>query len=151
VPALGSLPPVNASLPDPASLLPDAPRVAEALDAAGWSADALDTLLGATARSHLDRDELAPLLRRTDGGTPLEVLARLFVVGTSVDLGQARRAGVPETWLVPAGDGVAAPVRLQPGLRHARTTGWRCSSRTTLVGPPPACTATRCWGSAPRA
>jgi SAM-dependent methyltransferase len=114
VPALGSLPPVTAPLPDPASLLPDAPRMAEALHAAGWSAGALDTLLGSTARSHLDRDELAPLLRRTDGGSPLEVLARLFVVGASVDLGQARRAGVPETWLVPAGDGVAAPVRLQP-------------------------------------
>ena len=101
-------------LPDPEALLPDAPLVWAALQTAGWSAAALDELLGATARTHLDRDELAPLLRRTDGGSLLEVLARLFVLGTEVDLKQARRAGVPESWLVPHGYGVAAAVRLQP-------------------------------------
>ena len=101
-------------LPDPEALLADAPLVWAALQTAGWSAAALDELLGATARTHLDRDELAPLLRRTDGGSALEVLARLFVLGTEVDLKQARRAGVPETWLVPDGYGVAAAVRLQP-------------------------------------
>lgn len=102
------------ALPDPDSLLADAPLVWAALQTAGWSAAALDDLLGASARTHLDRDELAPLLRRTDGGSPLEVLARLFVLGTEVDLKQARRAGIPETWLVPDGYGVAAAVRLQP-------------------------------------
>ena len=101
-------------LPDPEYLLPDAPLVWAAMQTAGWSAAALDELLGATARTHLDRDELAPLLRRTDGGSALEVLARLFVLGTEVDLKQARRAGVPETWLVPDGFGVAAAVRVQP-------------------------------------
>jgi SAM-dependent methyltransferase len=101
-------------LPDPSSLVDDAPLVWAALQTAGWSAAALDDLLGGTARSHLDRDELAPLLRRTAGGSPLEVLARLFVLGTEVDLKQARQAGVPETWLVPSGYGVAAAVRLQP-------------------------------------
>ena len=101
-------------LPDPEGLLADAPLVWAALQTAGWSAPALDELLGATARTHLDRDELAPLLRRTDGGSALEVLARLFVLGTEVDLKQAHRAGVPETWLVPDGYGVAAAVRLQP-------------------------------------
>ncbi len=102
------------SLPEPESLLADAPLVWAALQTAGWSAAALDELLGATARTHLDRDELAPLLRRTAGGSPLEVLARLFVLGTEVDLTQAHRTGVPETWLVPDGYGVAAAVRLQP-------------------------------------
>ena len=101
-------------LPDPAALLDDAPLVWAALHTAGWSAAALDDLLGAAARTHLDRDELAPLLRRTEGGSLLEVLARLFVLGTEVDLKQARAAGVPETWLVPDGFGVAAAVRLQP-------------------------------------
>ena len=100
-------------LPDPAALLADAPLVWAALSTAGWSAAALDELLGTTARAHLDRDELAPVLRRCDGGSPLEVLARLFVLGASVDLKQARVAGVPETWLVPDGYGVAAAVRLQ--------------------------------------
>lgn len=101
-------------LPDPASLLPDASRIRDALQAGGWSAAALDELLGTTARTHLDRDELAPLLRRTRGGTPLETLALLFVVGAPVALTAARAAGVPETWLVPDGDGVAAAIRLQP-------------------------------------
>lgn len=103
-------------LPDPDALLADAPLVWAALQTAGWSAAALDELLGTGYRAHLDRDELAPLLRRTDGGSLLEVLARLFVLGTEVDLKQARRAGVPETWLVPDGYGVAAAVRLQPVL-----------------------------------
>ncbi len=101
-------------LPDPDALLADAPLVWAALAAAGWSAAALDDLLGTTARTHLDRDELAPLLRRTDGGSALEVLARLFVVGAGVDLKQARAAGVPESWLVPDGYDVGAAVRLQP-------------------------------------
>ncbi len=83
----------------------------------GWSADALDELLGHTARTHLDRDELAPLRRRTAGGSALETLARLFVLGTGVELREARRAGVPESWLVPDGYDVAAAVRLQP-VRH---------------------------------
>ena len=101
-------------LPDPEALLADAPLVWAALQTADWSAAALDDLLGATARTHLDRDELAPLLRRTAGGSALEVLARLFVLGTEVDLGQAHAAGIPETWLVPDGYGVGAAVRLQP-------------------------------------
>ena len=101
-------------LPDPDTLLDDAPLVWAALTAAGWSAAALDELLGATARTHLDRDELAPLLRRTAGGSALEVVARLFVLGVGVDLKQAQRAGVPESWLVPDGFDVAAAVRLQP-------------------------------------
>jgi methylase of polypeptide subunit release factors len=105
---------VTRALPDPGSLLADAPLVWAALQMAGWSAAALDELLGATARTHLDRDELAPLLRRTAGGSALEVLARLFVLGAGVDLKQARRAGVPESWLVPDGFDVAAAVRLQP-------------------------------------
>ena len=84
------------------TLLADAPRVREALDGAGWSAAALDDLLGATARTHLDRDELAPLLRRTRDGSPLETLARLFVPASPVELDEdAERAGVPETWLRP--------------------------------------------------
>ena len=102
------------SLPDPTALLPDAPRVREALADAGWSADALDELLGSTARTHLDRDELAPLLRRTRGAAALETLARLFVLGTPVEARSAARAGVPASWLLPDG---TARVRLQP-VRH---------------------------------
>jgi methylase of polypeptide subunit release factors len=101
---------VTAPLPDPAGLLADAPRVRDALGRAGWSAAALDDLLGATARSHLDRDELAPVLRRTTDGSPLSTLARLFVAGVPVDTAKAAAAGVPASWL--QRDGTAA-VRLQ--------------------------------------
>ena len=58
-------------LPDPEALLADAPLVWAALSTAGWSAAALDELMGTTARAHLDRDELAPVLRRTAGGSLL--------------------------------------------------------------------------------
>ncbi len=85
-----------------------------ALAGAGWSVDALDDLLGVTARTHLYRDELAPLLRRTGGGSPLETLARLFVIGTPVPAHAAAAAGVPVSWLAPDG---SALVRVQP-VRH---------------------------------
>ena len=105
---------MTAALPDPADLQADAPRVRDALHRAGWSADALDELLGVTARTHLDRDELAPVLRRTADGSPLATLARLLVVGVAVEPGAARAAGIPASWLRP--DGTAA-ARLQQ-VRH---------------------------------
>jgi Methyltransferase small domain len=101
-------------LPDPDALLADAPRVRDALEAAGWSSPSLAELLGATYRTHLDRDELAPVLRRTRGGSPLETLARLLVAGVPVPAEQAAAAGVPDSWLRSAGSGVSAVVRLQP-------------------------------------
>ena len=82
----------------------------DALDRAGWSVQALDELLGITARTHLDRDELAPVLRRTRDGSALSTFARLFLVGVAVTPEAARKAGVPASWLLP--DGTAA-VRLQ--------------------------------------
>ena len=102
------------SLVDPGTLLAGAPRVSDALRRAGWSVDALDELLGGTARTHLDRDELAPLLRRTRSTDPLSTLARLFVVGVPVAGRDAERAGVPPDWLAPDG---SALLRLQP-VRH---------------------------------
>jgi SAM-dependent methyltransferase len=101
---------VTAPLPDPAALLADAPRMRDALERAGWSVAALDDLLGTTARTHLDRDELAPVLRRTRDGSRLSTLARLFQLGVPVDATAAAEAGVPSSWLLP--DGTAA-VRLQ--------------------------------------
>ena len=100
-----------APLPDPADLLPGAAAVRSALGHAGWSVGALDDLLGSTARTHLDRDELAPVLRRTAGSEPLTTLARLFVLGVPVEAEHAAAAGVPRSWLL--ADGTAA-VRLQP-------------------------------------
>jgi SAM-dependent methyltransferase len=101
---------MTSTLPDPAALLVDAPQVREALDRAGWSVGALDELAGVTARTHIDRDELAPVLRRTRDGSPLSTLVRLFVAGVPVDPSAATAAGVPGSWLQP--DGTAA-IRLQ--------------------------------------
>jgi len=88
---------------------PDGQR--DALAAAGWSTAALDDLAGDTARTHLDRDELAPILRRTRDGSPLATLVRLLVAGVPVDASAARAAGMPGSWL--NRDGTAS-VRLQP-------------------------------------
>ncbi|MGI8536542.1 MAG: DUF7059 domain-containing protein [Mycobacteriales bacterium] len=131
------LPPDPAQLADPDDLCPDAPRLADALTSAGWSAAALEELLGVNAQAHLDRAELAPLLRRTSGGTPLETLARLFVLGVPVPLSASRRAGVPETWLRPDGYGVAAPVRLQPVLHDGTEVLVAHDPDRTVIGPRP--------------
>ncbi len=102
------------TLPDPADLLADAPRVADALGEAGWSSAALDELLGPSYRRHLDRDELAPLLRRTAGQAPLSRLARALVVG-----GEVAPGTLPTSWV--GADGRAV-VRLQPVLHGSDMT-----------------------------
>ena len=97
-------------LHDPRALLADAPRVRDALGEAGWSCTSLDELLGAGHRQHLDRDELAPLLRRTQGGSALQDLARALVLGAPV-----RAHTLPDSWIGPGG---RALVRLQ-AVAHA--------------------------------
>ena len=67
-------------LPDPSLLLPDAPCVSDLLDAAGWSAAALEELLGHGYREHLDRGERAPLVRRAAGDSELALLTRALVI-----------------------------------------------------------------------
>jgi SAM-dependent methyltransferase len=81
-------------LPDPGALLADAPRVRDALAEAGWSSAALEEQLGLGYRTHLERDELAPLLRRTAGTSRLARLARALVVGAPADAGL-----LPASWL----------------------------------------------------
>lgn len=97
---------------DPADLLPGAAQVRTVLDDAGWSADALDGLLGPSARTHLDRGEREPVLRRLREPSPLATLARLLVVGEPAP--EAVQLGVPAAWLHPDG---TARLRLQP-VRH---------------------------------
>jgi methylase of polypeptide subunit release factors len=96
-------------LPDPTALLADAPRVRDALAEAGWSSAALEDLLGPGWRSHLDRGEGAPLLRRSAGSSALARLVRALVAGAPVDPGV-----LPDSWV--ATDGTAH-VRLQ-ALEH---------------------------------
>ena len=91
-------------LPDPSLLLPDAPRVRDLLDAAGWSAAALEELLGHGYREHLDRGERAPLVRRAAGDSELARLTRALVIG------EPTTGVLPESWT--GADGRAL-VRLQ--------------------------------------
>jgi methylase of polypeptide subunit release factors len=91
------------------ALLADAPRVRDALAAAGWSSGAVEDLLGPGFRSHLDRGEGAPLRRRSAGSSPLARLVSALVVGEPVE-----RGTLPGSWVGPDG---RALVRLQP-LQH---------------------------------
>jgi len=75
---------------DVASPLPD--RLREALVAADFTYDRVAELLGPAAHDALARNETTPALRRTTGGSPLETLARLFLLQAVVDLEAAQRA-----------------------------------------------------------
>jgi methylase of polypeptide subunit release factors len=57
--------------------------------------DAVDALLGDTARAALGRHETTPALRRTTGGSPLATLVRLFLLQAPVSRAEADRA-LPE-------------------------------------------------------
>ncbi|MFN2538312.1 MAG: methyltransferase [Mycobacteriales bacterium] len=92
-------------LPDPSLLLADAFRVRDALGDAGWSARALEELLGPGYREHLDRGEHAPLVRRAAGRDRLARLVSALVVGAPVGDGV-----LPDGWVGPDG---RALVRLQ--------------------------------------
>ncbi|HUR12945.1 MAG TPA: methyltransferase, partial [Mycobacteriales bacterium] len=96
-------------LPDPEALLADAARVRDALASAGWSSETLEDLLGPGYRSHLDRGEGAPLLRRCTGSSALARLVRALVVGAPAEAGL-----LPASWV--GADGTAV-VRLQ-ALNH---------------------------------
>ena len=85
-------------LPDPRALLDDVPRVREALLQAGWTSAALEELLGSGHRLQLDRDELAPLRRRSQGGSSLEQLAQALILGDPVPSGL-----LPDSWVAPDG------------------------------------------------
>ncbi len=76
------------TIPDPAL----APTLRAALAAADYTVDAVDDLLGATARAALQRNETTPALRRTTDGSPLATLVRLFLLQAPVDRADADRA-----------------------------------------------------------
>jgi hypothetical protein len=78
-------------VPDPAG----APSLRDALRAADYTVDAVDGLLGDTARAALQRNETTPALRRTTDGSALATLVRLFLLQAAVDERAAVRA-LPE-------------------------------------------------------
>ena len=64
----------------------------EALLAAGYTYDAVAEALGEGAHRALARNETRPGLRRTTSGSPLDTLARLFLLQAPVDRDAADRA-----------------------------------------------------------
>ena len=74
--------------PDPSLALP----LRDALAAADYTVDVVDTLLGETARAALQRSETTPALRRTTDGSPLATLVRLFLLQAPVTRPEADRA-----------------------------------------------------------
>jgi hypothetical protein len=76
-----------------ASWSPDLPsELRAALTTAGFTYDAVAELLGPVAHHALARNETAPGLRRTGGGSPLETLVRLFLLQAPVELAAAEAA-----------------------------------------------------------
>ena len=101
---------------------PDGPRrVRDVLEAAGYRDKDIVDLLDAEGLTALGPKRLQPLLRRTSGGTPLETLVRLFILGVAEDADLTARALAPmsvgdwvEMGLLEAHDGsVRATVQLR--------------------------------------
>ena len=95
-------------VPDPGG----APALGDALRAADYTVDAVDGLLGDTARAALQRNETTPALRRTTDGSALATLVRLFLLQAAVDEKAAVRAlpGAVGSGLVEASGGEARAV-----------------------------------------
>lgn len=67
-------------------------RLRAALSLAGFTYDAVAELLGPVAHAALGRNETTPGLRRTQGGSPLETLVRLFLLQAPVEAAAAEVA-----------------------------------------------------------
>ncbi|EKX68326.1 class I SAM-dependent methyltransferase [Streptomyces ipomoeae] len=95
-------------------------RLREGLIGAGFTADGLLELLGASAYAALARSEVVPALRATRGDSELEALVRLFLLQQPVARARVERilpvdACVESGWLVSIGDSeVAAAVDVRP-------------------------------------
>src|SRR5215210_4690872 len=93
-------------------------RIRETLAGAGYDDRGVTEVLG-TSLASLAGKKLPPLLRRTAGGTPLETLVRLFILGVGVPADRARAVlGDLEWWadgglITVAGDEVRATVQLR--------------------------------------
>ena len=112
-----------------------APALREALVAADFTFDRVAEVLGQRAHDALARNETTPGLARTRGGSPVETLARLFLLQTPVSLADAERAlpGLVDRLAV---DG---PARAQ---RRARSPPASTAARTP---PPTVTTRRRLW------
>jgi methylase of polypeptide subunit release factors len=114
-------------------------RLREALLAASFTADGLLDLLGGSAYAALARGETVPALRAARGGTPLEILVRLFLLQRSVPHERVAEA-LPVTdcltdgWLVPEGSEVRASVDVRPYGGPEGQDWWIVSDLGCAVG-----------------
>jgi hypothetical protein len=72
-------------------------RIREVLEKANYTDQGVSAALGIENLGKLRERKLPALLRRVSGGSPLEVLIRLFVLSQAVDLASAQRALAPMT------------------------------------------------------
>jgi methylase of polypeptide subunit release factors len=102
-------------LSDPLLSDGDADRLADGLRAAGYTAEAVVELLGEEAAGALARGERVPGLRATTGGSGLETLIRLFLLG-STEPAAAVHAALPVTDVLLERDGYGyrAAIDLRP-------------------------------------
>ncbi len=73
----------------------DIDRLADALRAADYDADGVAGLLGPTAHAALGRGDRMPALLGTGGGTALETLVRMFLLGSAEPVGAVTAAFGP--------------------------------------------------------
>ncbi|MFI0482654.1 methyltransferase [Actinomadura sp. 9N215] len=103
----------------------DLSRVRELLIGAGYTVDGVRELLGPVAGGALARDEIVPALRATGGGSPLEVLTRLFWLQVPVDAASIRTDDLVAAGLAEVSGGeVRARLRVEP----LETVGWSGNS-----------------------
>ena len=135
-------------MPQNSAVLSDADidRLQDALLAAGYDVQAVPALLGEEAAGALARGERVPALRAAGGGSPVETLVRLFLLGSTepepavaaaLPLDAARRAGLVEQ----SGGGVRAALDLRPygegDPDQDGTAWWVVSDLGTDVRPGP--------------
>lgn len=116
--------------------MPDLRVVRELLLGAGYTVAGVRDLLGPVAGGALARDEIVPALRATRGGSPVEVLTRLFWLQVPVEAGGVTDELVAAGLAEASGGEVRALLRVEPleavdGDGHA---GYAVSDLTVRPG-----------------
>lgn len=93
---------------------PEADRLADALRAADYTAETVLDVLGPEAAGALARGERVPALRASTGGSPVETLIRLFLLGSTEPAAAVTAALPVSAVLEPDGAGFRAAVDVRP-------------------------------------
>ncbi|MEO6714229.1 MAG: class I SAM-dependent methyltransferase [Mycobacteriales bacterium] len=119
-------------------------RLREALERSDFTVDGVGAVFDPVAHAALAREQVVPALRATTGGTPLETLVRLFLLGATEPLAAVRSALSPLSidesvslrLLEPDGDGFRAGLEIRPYGDEAHSW-WVVSEQGTDVRPGP--------------